>query len=66
MLDFEPSTTRLSRLIADLGDEQLAVGTPCEFYTLGDLIQHVDGLSVAFTWAALKSPESQGVGRAVG
>jgi len=60
MLDFEPATTSLARLVSGITDEQLAVSTPCEYYTLGDLVQHVDGLSVAFTWAARKSPESRG------
>jgi uncharacterized protein (TIGR03086 family) len=60
MLDFERATTNLARLVSGLTDEQLAASTPCEYYTLGDLVQHVDGLSVAFTWAARKSPESRG------
>jgi uncharacterized protein (TIGR03086 family) len=60
MLDFQPATTRLAGLLADITDEQLSEPTPCEHYTLGDLLEHVNGLSVAFTWAATKAPESQG------
>ncbi|HEY7045879.1 MAG TPA: TIGR03086 family metal-binding protein [Jatrophihabitantaceae bacterium] len=60
MLDFQPATTRLAGLLANISDEQLSAPTPCEHYTLGDLLDHVNGLSVAFTWAATKAPESRG------
>jgi len=35
-------------------DGQLSAPTPCEEYSLGDLIDHVGGLSQAFTAAAAK------------
>jgi uncharacterized protein (TIGR03086 family) len=60
MLDYAVATKILARLIEGITDEQLAAGTPCEFYTVGDLVDHVNGLSLGFAWAARKSPESKG------
>jgi uncharacterized protein (TIGR03086 family) len=60
MLDFQPATTRLAGLLANLSDEQLSAPTPCELYPLAALLDHINGLSVAFTWAATKAPESRG------
>ena len=54
MLDLVPATQRTAELIANIGDDQLASPTPCPDYTLGDLLDHVDGLSQAFTDAATK------------
>lgn len=54
MLDLQPATTRMASLLGGVTDEQLAARTPCPRYTLGDLIHHVDGLSLAFTTAATK------------
>jgi uncharacterized protein (TIGR03086 family) len=55
MLDFEPAATQLARLVGGITDEQLDVRTPCEFYTLGDLVDHVNGLSLGFAYAATKT-----------
>jgi uncharacterized protein (TIGR03086 family) len=55
MLDLEPATTALTQLITNVRDDQLTARTPCTDSTLGDLIDHVDGLSQAFTAAATKS-----------
>lgn len=55
MLDLEPATRVLSSLIEGLRDEQLAAPTPCTEASLGDLADHVDGLSTAFTAAATKT-----------
>lgn len=54
MYDFEPATRRMAELLVRVTDDQLAAPTPCEKYTLGDLIDHVGGLSQAFTAAARK------------
>ena len=54
MLDLQPATTRMAALLGGVTDEQLAVQTPCPEYALGDLVHHVDGLSLAFTAAATK------------
>lgn len=52
--DLQPAAARLADLIRAVPDEHLDRPTPCPAYTLGDLIEHVGGLAVAFTSAALK------------
>jgi uncharacterized protein (TIGR03086 family) len=54
--DFGPATTTMSRLVRGVTDEQLAASTPCPDYTVADLIDHIGGLTVAFTGAATKTP----------
>jgi uncharacterized protein (TIGR03086 family) len=56
MLDLEPATRVLAGLVDGVRDEQLTAPTPCTEASLGDLIDHVDGLSLAFTAAATKTP----------
>lgn len=60
MLDLAPATQQLTGLLAGLSDDQLTARTPCERYTLGDLVEHVDGLSLAFTLAAKKQQPPEG------
>ncbi|MGH8888684.1 MAG: TIGR03086 family metal-binding protein [Acidothermaceae bacterium] len=61
MIDLVPAARRTGALIAGITDEQIGVATPCPRYTLGDLLDHVDGLAQAFTNAATKqSPEDGG------
>jgi uncharacterized protein (TIGR03086 family) len=55
MMDLEPATSALRELIGRISDEQLKLPTPCEKSTVGDLLDHVDGLSMAFTAAANKT-----------
>ncbi|MGP4002409.1 TIGR03086 family metal-binding protein [Streptomyces sp. 8N706] len=54
MLDLGPAARRMTDLLERITDDQLGAPTPCEGYSLGDLIDHVSGLSRAFTDAALK------------
>jgi uncharacterized protein (TIGR03086 family) len=56
MLDLEPATRAFSDLLAGVRDDQLADPTPCARACLGDLIDHVDGVSIAFCAAARKVP----------
>ena len=56
MIDLEPATRRTAALIAGIDDAALSAPTPCPAYTLGDLLDHVDGLAQAFTDAAAKRP----------
>lgn len=51
--DLRPAGRLLGELTSGVG-EQLDAPTPCLDYTLGDLLDHVNGLSLAFTWAATK------------
>ncbi len=55
-VDLEPAARRLAGLLGNVSDEQLGGPTPCPAYTLGDLVEHVGGLALAFRAAAAKSP----------
>ena len=54
--DLGPAATNVARVLAGITDEQLTAPTPCPRYTVGDLLDHVGGLSVAFAAAATKTP----------
>ena len=54
MLDLEPATGTLARLVAGVRDDQLQGPTPCSEYSFADLLDHVNGLSLAFVAAATK------------
>src|SRR6516165_5090480 len=54
MLDLTPATGTLTRLVTDIGDDQLRAPTPCRGTTVADLLDHLDGLCLAFTAAAGK------------
>ena len=62
MLDLEPATRVLTGVVDGVRDEQLTAPTPCTERSLGDLLDHVDGLSLAFTAAATKTPLEGGGG----
>jgi uncharacterized protein (TIGR03086 family) len=64
-VDFGPAAQRLADLVARVGDDELARPTPLPAYTLGDLIDHVGGLALAFTAAANKDVGSPYVGPAL-
>ena len=53
-LDLMPAATTLGDLVRQVPDERLGDPTPCPAYTVGDLVDHVGGLAVAFTAAAGK------------
>ena len=55
VVDLEPATRRMADLISAIPDERLDRPTPCPAYTLGDLVDHVGGLTLAFTAAATKT-----------
>ena len=54
VVDLGPAAQRLAELVVRVGDDELGKPTPCPSYTLGDLIEHVGGLALAFTAAANK------------
>ena len=54
LVDLEPATRRMADLVSRVPDELLDGPTPCPAYSLGDLLEHVGGLSLAFTGAAKK------------
>jgi len=53
-LDLGPASRQVADLVTAVTDDQLAAPTPCSAYALGDLVDHVGGLSLAFTGAATK------------
>jgi uncharacterized protein (TIGR03086 family) len=53
-VDLGPAARRLADLVASVRDEALERPTPCPAYSLGDLIEHVGGLALAFTAAGRK------------
>lgn len=63
MIDLEPATSRLAGIVASVRDDQLTAPTPCRDTTVGDLINHVDGVATAFTAAATKTQLPDGQGR---
>jgi uncharacterized protein (TIGR03086 family) len=60
MLDLDSPTRTLSKLIEGVRDDQLANPTPCGETDLGGLIDHVNGLSIAFKNAAKKEIPAEG------
>lgn len=56
--DLAPAAERVARLLADLPDERLADPTPSPGVTVGALIAHLQGLSVAFRRGAEKAPDA--------
>jgi len=54
MIDLGPACRRLAALVEAIPDERLGDPTPCPPSTLADLLDHVSGLSHAFTLAARK------------
>jgi uncharacterized protein (TIGR03086 family) len=54
IVDLGPAAQQLSDLLARAGQDDLGRPTPCPAYALGDLIEHVGGMALAFTAAARK------------
>jgi uncharacterized protein (TIGR03086 family) len=54
-LDLTPATETLAQVVTGIGDDQLAAPTPCHGMTVADVLDHVDGLCLAFTAAAAKN-----------
>lgn len=65
MIEITPATTAMAALVRGVRDDKLGDPTPCPEYTVGDLVDHIAGLTVAFTRAARKAPsDGQGSGDA--
>lgn len=54
LVDLAPAAERLSTVAARVGDDQLGAPTPCDGRTVGQLLQHLAGLTLAFRAAAGK------------
>src|SRR4051794_10571636 len=55
VIDLKPAATRLSELIVAVPDSALRNPTPCTEYTVGDVLDHINGLTIAFGGAAQKT-----------
>ena len=62
MLDMRRAAESLATVVQGVRDDQLDAPTPCASRTLGTLLDHVDGLSLAFALAARKQ-ETEGGSR---
>ena len=58
-IDLGPPARRLAGLVARIPDEDLTLPTPCPSYALGDLIEHVGGMAIAFAAAASKERDER-------
>ena len=52
--DLGPAALRMAELVCAIPDSMLGEPTPCTEYSLGDLLDHVGGLAMAFAAAARK------------
>ncbi len=55
ILDLGPAAREVARLLDGVDDKQLPEPTPCPGYPVAALLDHLMGLSMAFTWAARKA-----------
>jgi uncharacterized protein (TIGR03086 family) len=55
MVNVEPAARRMAALVSAVTDDQLRAPTPCPHYSVADLLDHIGGLSIAFTEAATKT-----------
>jgi uncharacterized protein (TIGR03086 family) len=62
--DLGPAARTLVALLGGITDEQLTNPTPCPAYTLGDLLDHVHGLSIGLAGAAAKTTSGESPGGA--
>ena len=58
--DLTAAVATMAELIRNISDDQLTGPTPCPDYSLGDLVDHIGGLAMAFTWAANKDTPPPG------
>ncbi|MFI7599015.1 TIGR03086 family metal-binding protein [Actinoplanes sp. NPDC049681] len=59
-LDFDPPVRQIRSLLFGITDDHLTAPTPCPDWTVGDLLDHLMGLSWAFTQAAQKRTDAPG------
>lgn len=55
MYDLQPAAAQLATLAEGIADDDLGAPTPCPGYSVGDLLDHVMALAVAFRHTAQKS-----------
>jgi uncharacterized protein (TIGR03086 family) len=60
VLDLDPAVREVIRLLPGVPDDGLDGPTPCAGTPVAQLLDHLMGLSLAFTWAARKTPPEGG------
>jgi uncharacterized protein (TIGR03086 family) len=55
VIDLKPACHRMTDVLAAITEDQLTSPTPCTEYSVGDLIDHVDGVALGFTAIARKT-----------
>jgi uncharacterized protein (TIGR03086 family) len=55
-IDLGPAARRMAALVEGVPDDALGRATPCTRYSVGDLLDHIGGLAVAFAASARKTP----------
>lgn len=63
MIDLEPAAREVRRLLAAVTDDRLPDPTPCADTSVAALLDHIMGLTLAFTWAARKKTVADSPGR---
>jgi uncharacterized protein (TIGR03086 family) len=66
LIDHGPAAREVIRLLDGVTDGALTGPTPCDGMPVGALLEHFMGLSLAFTWAARKTPPPDGGGNGPG
>ena len=59
-LDFDPPVRRLRALLLGITDDDLGSPTPCDAWTVGDLLDHLMDTARAYTQAAQKLTDAPG------
>jgi len=59
-LDFDPPVRQLRALLLGVDDHDLTAPTPCDEWTVGDLLDHIMDFTRAFTQAAHKLTDAPG------
>jgi uncharacterized protein (TIGR03086 family) len=59
-LDFDPPVRQLRALLLGIADDDLTAATPCDEWTVGDLLDHIMDFTRAFTQAAQKLTDAPG------
>lgn len=62
-LDLGPAAGEVRRLLDGVRDDHLDAPTPCTGLPVAGLLDHLMGLTLAFTWAARKETPPEGAGR---
>src|SRR5687768_2988099 len=54
--DLAPAAAEVARIVAGVRDDQLTDPTPCEGTSVGAMLDHLVGLTLAFRMSAEKTP----------